>query len=547
MDINADQFSSDNYLGFTNMMGLLQEGMDNVYYDGAPFVRYNRQELTPATATVTFDFQKYGIDLRGDDTAVYFPLATISDIYSDLYYHVAGYNGEKVIVITENQKSEIAKLEPERSLALLKTPSRSADMAAYSYGELCFVVDHFYDMPGRSPFESIIMSEGLDKAIDQVDNGATIKQLLKSTSMPEYILGLDCLQSVLNDGGHTLTVADLLIYKALEEYEDQGLEVWMSVLESWESQYPELVEMIKETMMGMGKPQEEIIGDIRPFEGTYYKEGDTAYLMLGGFGPTNNAAWKAYYQGGCTGPTPAIDEVFPNDMSVVLDALKQADEDPEVKNLVIDLATNHGGSLDVVLAMTALMGGQSHMYCENILTGQRQIVYYDVDCNFDGKFDELDKEVKYDLNFAVLTSGVAFSCGNLFPSLMKDMGFPIIGEKSGGGACAIQNFITPEGLQYQLSSARARLTDKNWQNIDSGVEPTFVIDTSTFDYSSFYDVPYISSLISQATNITVPPIYSDSSVAKATQGKWYTLDGRCLQAQPTEKGIFIHNGRKVRQ
>jgi len=164
-------------------------------------VRYRSQELTPASATVVFNFQKYGIDLRGDDSAVYFPLATINDLYSDLYYHIAGYNGEKVIVVTDNQQSTLAKLEPEQSLRLITAESRSADMADYSYGQLCFVVDHFYGMPGRSPLEEAIRKDGLDKALDSAEDGATIKKLLKSTDMQEYLFGMDCLQMLLHDGG----------------------------------------------------------------------------------------------------------------------------------------------------------------------------------------------------------------------------------------------------------------------------------------------------------------------------------------------------------
>ena len=263
--------------------------------------------------------------------------------------------------------------------------------------------------------------------------------------------------------------------------------------------------------------------------------------MYDQFGETNYEAWNDYYDGGCApDDLPAIDDDYLGDLSVVLDALQQADEDPEVKNLVIDLALNPGGSLDVVLAMTALMGGQSHFYSENVLTGQRQTIYYDVDCNFDGQFDEQDKDVAFDLNYAVLTSGISFSCANLFPSLMKGMGFPVIGQKSGGGACAVQIFATPEGLQYQLSSARARLTDKDWQNIDGGVEPTYVIDT-TYGYEDFYDIDAISNIINSdvATTITAP------AAQGGTAAVWYMLDGRRFTGKPAQRGIYIYNSKKV--
>ena len=58
VNITSDQFSSDDYMNFTNLMGLIQEGMDNVGGANAPFLRYSHMEQTPASATVSFDFSK---------------------------------------------------------------------------------------------------------------------------------------------------------------------------------------------------------------------------------------------------------------------------------------------------------------------------------------------------------------------------------------------------------------------------------------------------------------------------------------------------------
>ena len=126
--------------------------------------------------------------------------------------------------------------------------------------------------------------------------------------------------------------------------------------------------------------------------------------------------------------------------------MKQANDDPEVKNLVVDIALNSGGSLDVVMAMTALMGGQSHFYSENVLTGQKQKIYYDVDCNFDGVFDDKDKEVwkGYQLKYAVMTTDNSFSCGNLVPAALKGLyGITLIGGQpfaSNLNAIAIKDY-----------------------------------------------------------------------------------------------------------
>lgn len=159
--------------------------------------------------------------------------------------------------------------------------------------------------------------------------------------------------------------------------------------------------------------------------------------------------------------------------------------------------------------MTSLVMNKSYLCYDNPLTGQRSIVQYEVDRNFDGVFDNKDKDVKYDLNFAVLTSDVSFSCGNLFPSMLKDAGVPVIGETSGGGSCAIQAMCTADGFCFQISSFRSRLNMLDGTNIDPGVTPDIVIpvdgtveielseETSmkVKNYKPFFDIDNLSNLL----------------------------------------------------
>lgn len=501
-----ETFTSADFMSFTNLMDLLSPGMANVYFDGSPYLRYSQMELSPATSTVSFDFKKYGIDLRGDEGAVYLPFATLSDLYSDLYYHVAAFNGERVYIITDNGNSEIVAADPDFTREALAKDTRTAEQAAYSYGELCFIIDHFYGMPGRSPLESGIQSNGLDATLDAIENGPEIKSLLKSTKLFDYLFGMNCLNVLLDDGGHTVASPVLLLMNSSEEYLNAMVSEQLSARME---QYPALGEDFTEwfqenrarTMISAAREMQRAM-TLPDGSGSYRKKGDTAFCIFDMFGITDIDGWKAYYAG--TAPMSAIstEGMHKGELVVVLDALKRASEDPEVKNLVIDLTCNSGGSLDVVMAMTSLIANQSKFYSENTLTGQRQVIYYAVDRNFDGKIDAKDQEVKYDLNVAVLTSGSAFSCGNLFPSLMKDMGYLVMGERSGGGSCAVQNFCTPEGLQYQISSYRGRLTTDKWQNIDSGIEPNVSIAIGTTpdgypDYSAFYDLDALSSSINE--------------------------------------------------
>ena len=59
----------------------------------------------------------------------------------------------------------------------------------------------------------------------------------------------------------------------------------------------------------------------------------------------------------------------------------------------------------------------------------------------------------------------------LFPSMMKDRGYMVMGERSGGGACTILGLNTAEGFYYHISSYQMRLTNAAGKIIDRGVKP----------------------------------------------------------------------------
>ena len=39
--------------------------------------------------------------------------------------------------------------------------------------------------------------------------------------------------------------------------------------------------------------------------------------------------------------------------------------------------------------------------------------------------------------------------------------------------------------------------------------------------------------------------FGDNLLEDATDGNWYTIDGRRLTGQPTKKGVYIQHGKKV--
>ncbi len=515
VNIGSDIFVSNEFEAFTNQMGLLQAGMANVYYDGMPFVRYKSVTYTPSLVTTTLDFGAYGIDLHADGKgAVYFPFATLADMYSDLFYHHAGFNGEKVVANTSVNEVSLAEIDPDYNAPLLAKTARPADLADFNYKELCFAMDHFYGYPGRVQYNEVLKEKGLDKTLEEdIECGPAIKKLLLSDRLADYMVGMVGLLGVYFDGHTSMDITGNAIQKGdREKYAELYAEYGAAAAAN-----EAVTTFAMSSLGGMMSMivDNQAIASLRPQsygEGvTYVKKGDTAVCIFDSFNDLNEEAWNNYYDG--KGPMPTLENTEEDDMVIFLDALQKAAADPEVKNLIIDISANGGGSADIVMAMTSLILGKSYISQDNPLTGQHSLVEYEVDRNFDGVFDEADAKVHYDLNFAVLTSGMSFSCGNLFPSILKDNGVPVMGATSGGGACAIQAMCTADGFCFQISSFRARLNTLDGQNIDAGVTPDLPIPADgtvevtvqipgageepvpVKDMTKFFDIDYLRSLL----------------------------------------------------
>ena len=489
----------DDFMGFTNQMGLVQEGIENVCYDGLPYVRFNHQTLSGGSSAVNFNYSSYGINLRGDETAVFFPFATLADLYADLYGHNVACNGEKVVYASnDGTNSGIGSDEDFQFENLMKHKERQADMVAYNYAELCFVIDHFYGMPAGTDFEASLQEKGLDKTLEADADGQKVKQLLLSTNIDDYADGMCMLYAYLYDGGHTTiwygepstTFAEEnpLLYNYYDER--VAIATNKKILQRWGLALPE---------------RQAAFGDTK----TYHKKGNTAICHFDSFSGSDKQAWLDYYQG--KGPRPTLATSPKDPMAIFLDALEQAAADSEVKNLVLDLSINTGGSSDVLMAMTSVMFDQNFFRAYNVITGQKIEWHFDVDRNFDGKYDAQDKDVHYDLNFCVVTGPLSFSCGNLFPSICKDAGLLVAGQKSGGGSCAVGVYRTADGFYYKISSARGRLCDQHWQNINAGITPHVTIDYAKeivypyedghdytlYFYQNFWNLDNLSTIIGE--------------------------------------------------
>ena len=503
VDVKADYLHSTTYAGFVDLMWMLDPTLaPNAMYDGSKYIKFVKMEnvstFKPAGG-VRLDFSKYSIDLHDDGSNVYFPFATLADIYSDCNFHNAAYHDDLVVVSTKLDIYSINTIAPEFAAKPYQRTEVTADMAKFRYQELCFVFDNLYGYPGRTILEQNGMAEkGFDATLDVVQNGKVVKKLLQSTNNMDFAWGRMATQYLINDGGHT----DFMAMAGLPENIEGD---FVARLMTSAANYPEAYAMYQEwvkkdierstTNTQLSSLREQAYGDDVLYKVNSTKT--TAVVIINSFMDMDEAAWVKYYASQKTDADwQELMKSYKKDAFVgFLYGLQQAKADG-VKNLMLDISVNGGGSCDIVGADVAILR-KNHMvqfWSQDALEGNNKIATYYVDSNFDGVFDEKDDtNPKFDcsgMNIGVLCSKVAFSCGHQFPTLMKDYGFPIMGEQSGGGTCCIQVMQTADGQNFIISTYRDRSTDKVFANTDAGITPN---EGYAFGYDHFYDLDFLTT------------------------------------------------------
>ncbi|QLY39941.1 hypothetical protein HF295_03340 [Hujiaoplasma nucleasis] len=126
----------------------------------------------------------------------------------------------------------------------------------------------------------------------------------------------------------------------------------------------------------------------------------------------------------------------PDAFKATLDALPETVED-----VVIDLSYNTGGNIGAVMRIFGYMTEEQYNYHSQNPADGSAVTYY-IESDY----------VAYDYNWYVLTSSVTFSAANMFASMAKELGIPVIGQQSSGGASSIGAFITPDGSAVMIST-----------------------------------------------------------------------------------------------
>ncbi len=487
-DIEKDTIYTPNFESFTKLAYNLQVeatgGVDNNY----PFIKLTDTNEPADPAPLTLDLGEYGIDLRGDDTGVYAPVATISDIFATTETYYVVYAGEKIYTneyAKSLQPTSVMNSDPDYLNAIVA--DHPADVADFTYRELCFNLDTWYGQPGQEWVHEDLKTKKIDEIL--TEKYPEIKANLQSRDCLSYFTGLfHLLNGLLFDGGHTTIPSILTNDPALMEVVINSL----LTTEYYGKYVYSIVGKTKESTVRVAARNAAYGDDY------YIEKGDTAMIHFDSFIVDYNG-WKKFYSG--EGERPLTFET-PNGttydtVGVVLSGLERAKKNPEIKNIIIDMSCNSGGDSGAMMAIEWLMKGQGYVKFTSRLTGRTKTTAAQFDMNFDGKFDENDVSPYTDYNYGVLTSSYAFSCGNAYPWYMHEHGSMILGQKTSGGACAIR-FTSAAGIEFACSSASSKIVSDSGESVDFGCPiDVDLISEGENPYENFYDLDVLSAKMNE--------------------------------------------------
>ena len=494
------------------------------------FIR--EEEAEEKAVDMTFDFGAYNIDFLGDENDIWLPAPTLCDLfagtdkqslYLDGSMYFCGY------LLSDYSRLSIPQTQ-EHITNLIEDfkDGRPADLIKYNYDEFCFLMDSGYGYPGRIPFNDLMKEKGFDAMLEEGNETTKkIKELLNSTDLYEYCAGLELLNGYFFDGGHTSFLPIPYTYDANFEILDGEFAAKVDAVIDGLGELKDHVDLkleeknLEASIIGVENARKAMAETADYTEelssSVYYEKGDVAVLMFDTF-VIDLDSWDGYYHNGAELPEDEVTDFYK--------AVQKADSNPAIKKLVFDVATNTGGNMMTAMYMMNLIKGLNSVSLKNtsVMAGDSEdgLITDDfkTDRNFDKVIDEKDDAIKFDLQYGVITSKMSFSCGNWFPSLCKDNNIVVIGERSGGGSCAVDLSVLPDGMIYSYSTG-ITLVDSKGESIDLGIQPDYenvkIAEDGSKDFSETFNFDNISKIFDEFYgNTTTTPAETETTTTTTT-------------------------------
>ena len=455
---------------------------DNVVYLLQNEERYNMAKDGNGFSADIYD--SYGIRMYYQDDEVYIPFAIFNDIFMGQLFNVV-YNGENAFILSGSPDNTIENDDGLTMCDIYYSPEpheRSEALAQLTYGELCFTLDLQYGLKeahGISTFNEYFMATGL-------------YENLLSTDPEEFDLALSELMNSSLDDVHSTYLANSA-YTGID-YEDAVN--WDKTRDCARYRSFLFDEKLNEERYDAG-----LVDENGTIINAYEEVGDTAYITFDSFNTYAMDPTRYYNMVSDDGSIDmtALEECYMEDtLGLVIYANQMVNrEGSPVKNIVIDLSANGGGAVDAAAYIAAWVLGDAQINTRNQATGAQYSYNYTADVDLDGRITDADSLDLDRFDVYCLESSSSFSCGNLVPSLFKSSGeVTLIGQKSGGGACAVYSNATADGTFYRFSSNSQLCIVMNgsFYSVDEGIEPDIYIKHLEKMYDREWLTQYIDNI-----------------------------------------------------
>ena len=440
-------------------------------------------EVTNATtvldnpSSITFDLGAYGIDIIKDKyDNIYVPLTVLGDIILNTRNIGMGWNGRYYFYLN-NTIADGTLLSwylfdtpysyyDSESGHQIVYPTRTQEFADFTYNEFCFALEHYYGLrnykiPQSSSADAIITASGY-------------KTDLLSTDVATYEEAMcNFVTTWVGDGHARFSWPSPYAGENYQYYRDLGNDFSNGRnprMQKLFDDFDEIDAVRTAAAKGVGLEISDNLAIIRFDKFVKYSGGDSKdYDLTQDYATVHDAGSDLLFR-------KAFNEIEAN---------------PNIVNVVIDLTDNGGGALNSIPFLEAYLVSDPSVTCHDSLTGQTVETHYSLDLDYDGVFGDT---YAGDYNFFILTSNASFSCGNYFPTVMKEKGVTIIGETSGGGECAVAMFATADGTIIRDSS-NMHLGHYDYVNNvfvgnDAGVTPDYA-----YPRAKFYDTEYLKDFL----------------------------------------------------
>lgn len=417
-------------------------------------------------------FKDIGFDKFRYHNQLYLPLSLFNLAYSSLFGFNLMYNYDSIYAVNDYSVFTDASLKDKDNNAYTPFSKMKAIvdetikvMPSYLINErmasIYFLFENLYGLKYTRNIESMkqyIDEKGLNTRLTSTD------VVTRGRALADLIASLD--------DGHTS------ISRSKSPYDENNY-----------SYYGEkLTKMIQEatTLKGyrdaLYASEGKSVGDV-----IYSSDESTALISFDGFVFT----YDVYEEDGETRKDLSKSDTYYSLVKAFHEI--EAREDDKVKDIVLDIAINGGGTVGVLMEILALT---SKTNAPTISLADQNIVYKyttEVDSNLDGVYSYKDCYGD-DYNIHFLTSNYSYSCGNALPYIALDnKDADVIGRRSGGGECTVGYHVLPSGECIYHSSLMHIGKYDEVNNIFTGDEGGAEV-SKEIALDKFYDLDYLDSL-----------------------------------------------------